>query len=228
LIERQLNHARDPMMDAETGTFTDPGDGRVYRTIKIGHQVWMAENLNVSRYRNGDPIPNVRDEEEWGRLSGGAWCHYDNETEHEATYGKLYNWYAVSDPRGLAPAGWHIPTDEEWKELEMCLGMRQAEAGYKGWRGKDHGGMLKEPGTLHWKAPNSGATDESGFTALPGGYRDVDGCFYVLGYSGYWWSASQFAPYFAWYRSLYYTHSKIHRTNSYEGDGFSVRCLRDD
>ena len=139
----------------------------------------------------------------------------------------MYNWYAVNDPRGLAPEGWHIPTDAEWKELEMYLGMSQAETGYTGWRGKDDGCILKETGTLHWHALNEGATNESGFTALPGGYRDVDGYFYVLGYSGYWWSSTEHHTYFAWYRSLYYTDSEVHRTNSYEGDGFSVRCLRD-
>jgi len=213
-------------MDTETGTFTDPRDGKVYKTVKIGNQVWMAENLNVSKYRNGDPIPNVQDDDEWGQLSTGAWCNFNNETKNEKIYGKLYNWYAVNDPRGLAPEGWHIPTDAEWKELEMYLGMSKAEAGYKGWRGQDDGDVLKETGTLHWHEPNEDATNKSGFTALPGGYRDVDGGFYVLGYSGYWWSFSEYQTFFAWYRSLYHTHSDLHRTNSYEGDGFSVRCLK--
>ena len=214
-------------MKSETGKFTDPIDGRIYRTIRIGNQIWMVDNLNESKYRNGDPIPNVPDNDQWGDLSNGAWCYYNNETKHEQIYGKLYNWFAVNDQRGLAPEGWHIPTDDDWKELELFLGMSKNVVNRTGWRGTTGGGKLKENGTKHWKAPNDGATNESGFTAIPGGYRDVDGFFYVLGSSGYWWSSSEHLTHFAWYRSLYYTSCKVHRTNSYEGDGFSVRCIRD-
>ncbi|MBN1185878.1 MAG: fibrobacter succinogenes major paralogous domain-containing protein [Bacteroidales bacterium] len=210
----------------ETGTFTDPSDGRVYRTVKIGRQIWMAENLDAEKYRNGDLIANRKGKNEWGKSEAGAWCFYDNKAKNEETYGKLYNWFAVSDLRGLAPDGWHIPTDDEWKELEIYLGLGKADAGYRGWRGSDIGGKLKETGTMHWCGPNTGATNESGFTARPGGYRDIDGFFYVLGYGGYWWSASEHTEYIVWYRSLYHTYSKIHRTDSYAGDGFSVRCIR--
>jgi uncharacterized protein (TIGR02145 family) len=202
-------------------------NGRIYKTVKIGNQVWMAENLNTASYRNGDPIPNVQDGDEWGNVTRGAWCCYNNEAKYEKAYGKLYNWLAVKDPRILAPEGWHVPSDDEWKELEAFLGIDKFHLNKTGWRGETVGGKLKEKGSSRWKSPNEGATNESGFTALPGGYRDVDGSFYVLGSSGYWWCSSEDHPHFAWYRSLYYTNNQIHRTNSYEGDGFSVRCIRD-
>jgi uncharacterized protein (TIGR02145 family) len=214
-------------LNSKTGTFSDPLDGRIYKTIRIGKQVWMAENLNAGRYRNGDPIPNVADDTKWGELTIGGWCFYNNESKNENPWGRLYNWHAVNDPRGLAPECWHIPTDEEWQELELHLGMGKHMVNITGWRGTMGGGKLKEAGLSHWHEPNEGATNESGFTAVPGGYRDVEGGFYVLGASGYWWSSSEFTRHFAWYRSLYFSSSKIHRTNSYEGDGFSIRCLRD-
>jgi len=211
---------------AEIGSVKDIDDN-IYKTIKIGNQWWMAENLKTDHYSNGDPIPNVQDEDEWGNKESGSWCHYDNESKYEEPYGKLYNWYAVNDPRKLAPEGWHIPSDNEWNELELFLGMNRAALRDKGWRGKDDGDKLKETGILHWKAPNEGATNETGFTALPGGYRDVNGTFYVKGYSAYWWSSTEYIEYFAWYRSLYHTHHELHRTNGYIGDGYSVRCLKD-
>jgi len=214
-------------MENETANFKNPSDKKVYRTVKIGNQVWMAENLDVVNYRNRDPIPNRKGKNKWGKTEAGAWCFYGNDPKNGGTYGRLYNWFAVKDPRGLAPEGWHIPTDDEWKDLEMNLGIGKDEAGYRGWRGQDCGGKLKETGTTHWRAPNKGATNDSGFTALPGGYRDVDGFFYVLGYGGYWWSATEHSEFIIWYRSLYHTYSKIHRTDSYAGDGFSVRCVKD-
>lgn len=214
-------------MDSGTGTFTDPLDGRVYRTVKIGNQIWMAENLSASKYCNGDPIPEIQNVDEWGESPKGAWCYYDNNVSNRDTYGKLYNWYAVNEPRGLAPNGWHIPTDEEWKELELYLGMSQIEVNSKGWRGLDGGGKLKDTATLCWHKAGNSATNESGFTALPGGYRDVSGDFYTMSYSGYFWTSTEQAAYFAWYRSLYYTHNEIHRTVGYVGDGFSVRCIKD-
>jgi uncharacterized protein (TIGR02145 family) len=214
-------------LNSKTGTFSDPIDGRIYKTIKIGKQVWMAENLNASMYRNGDLIPNVPDNIKWGELTGGGWCYYNNDSKNEHPFGKLYNWHALNDPRGLAPDGWHIPSDEEWQILELKLGMGEHLLNGTGWRGSLEGGKLKEAGEDHWHNPNEGATNESGFTAFPGGYRDVEGMFYVLGTSGYWWSTTEFTKHFAWYRSLYFTSSKIHRTNSYEGDGFSIRCIKD-
>ena len=213
-------------MEIKTGKFTDPRDGRVYKTVKINNQEWMAENLNVSKYCNGDPISNVEEEDKWGNNKAGAWCYYNNDPVNKEDYGKLYKWNAVNDPRGLPFKGWHIPSDDDWKELERNLGMSQRDADRIGWRGTDEGCKLKETGTLHWKEPNECATNQSSFNAVPGGYRDVSGDFYVITYSGYYWSITEQKPHFIWYRTLYHNSNKIHRKEGYEGDGFSVRCLR--
>lgn len=117
----------------ETSTLTDI-DGNIYQTVKIVDQWWMAENLKVTHYRNGDPIPNVTNNSDWGNLSTGTYCAYNNDNVNISTYGLLYNWYAVADSRELAPTGWHVPTDEEWKQLEMSLGMSDSEANDRGWR----------------------------------------------------------------------------------------------
>ena len=211
----------------ETGTLTDI-DGNVYRTIKVGDQWWMAENLKVTHYRNGESIPNVTDNSQWTNLSMGARCAYDNDDNNIETYGLLYNWYAVSDSRNIAPEGWHVPTDEEWKELEMYLGMSQSEADAWGYRGSPVGGKLKEAGTVHWNSPNSGATNESGFTALPGGYRNYDGgAFSDVGYNGSWWSSTEFSSTHAGTRRLSYYSSDVSRFYDNKPYGFSVRCVRD-
>jgi len=175
------------------GQITDI-DGNTYKTVVIGKQGWMAENLNVSKYRNSDPIPQVQDEDEWAELTTGAWCYYENETENGKIYGKLYNWYAVNDPRSLAPKGWHIPNIDEWGILIDYLG------------GEDViGGKMKESGTTHWNSPNTDATNESGFTALPGGSRDsLDGIFNHIGYYGLWWSSTESYTLHAYYRRLAY------------------------
>ena len=203
-------------------------DGNVYEIVKIGNQWWMAENLKVTRYRNGDVIPNVTDNTQWTNLSSGAWCSYNNDDGNINTYGLLYNWYAVNDSRNIAPAGWHVSTDAEWKELEMYLGMSQSDADNTGWRGTDEGGKMKESGTTHWNSPNTGATNESGFSALPGGYRNSDdGTFYGIGNSGYWWSATEYSSNSAWYRDLDFQSSGIVRHGYGKQFGFSVRCVRD-
>ena len=152
-------------------------DGNVYKTIKIGDQLWMAENLKVTRYNNEDSIPHITDPGMWAELNSGAYSIYENDTNNVSIYGLLYNWHAVTDNRKIAPVGWHVPTDDEWKELEMYLGMSQSDADDVGWRGTDEGGKLKETGTAHWISPNTGATNESGFTALPSGNRFYDGTF---------------------------------------------------
>jgi len=159
-----------------------------YKYVKIGKQIWMAENLNASTYNNGDLIPQVQNAAEWSQLTTGAWCYYGNKTKNGKIYGKLYNWYAVQDPRGLAPEGWHIPSDREWAELIKFLG------------GEDFaGGKLKEAGTKHFHSPNTGATNESGFTALPSGSRSArDGSFNFLGYASPFWTATEANRIFAW------------------------------
>ena len=205
--------------------FVDPRDGKNYTTVRIGEQIWMAENLDASHYCNGDPVDRVGSNARWGD-SEGACCYYNKESQNGSDFGKLYNWHAVVDPRGLAPEGWHIPSDEEWKQLEMFLGLSRVHADYSGWRGEKEGGLLKAMGEDRWVSPNTEAVDKYGFAGLPGGYRDVSGDFYVKGSAGYWWTSTMEKEFFAWYRTLYHSAAKIHRKVGYSGDGFSVRCVK--
>lgn len=191
-------------------------DGNIYKTVKIRNQWWMAENLKVTNYNNGDSIPNVTDDVEWSNLTSGAYCDYNNEPDNSATYGKLYNWYAVYDNRNIAPTGWHVPTDDEWTILTTYLG------------GEDiAGGKLKETGTSHWQNPNTSANNESGFTGLPGGYRYSDGTFRYLNTIGKFWSSTLTVTSFPWYRSLYYNYPDIDRQMSSMDYGLSIRCIQD-
>ena len=213
--------------DGSCYTVTDI-DGNVYQTIIIGTQVWMAENLKVTHYRNGDAIPTGYSNSDWENLTTGAYAVYDGNESNADTYGYLYNWYAVADSRNIAPEGWHVPTDDEIKQLEMHLGMSQSEADDSGYRGTDEGGKLKEEGTAHWSSPNAGATNESGFTALPGGYRGYDySNYYDMGSYGYFWSSTEIHSNSAWYRKLYYDLSGVYRGSNSKQYGFSVRCVRD-
>jgi len=198
-------------------------DGNVYSTIIIGNQEWMAENLKVTHYRNGDEIPQGSG---WGALTTGALCWYDYDWSHVETYGYLYNWYAVDDSRNIAPEGWHISTDEEWIELEIYLGMSQLEAYIFGDRGTDEGGKLKEVGTDHWNSPNNGATNETGFTALPGGYRTFQQNFNGFGWHGRFWTSSTFNNQ-ALSRRLLYDTATINRYTANEKEGYSIRCVKD-
>ena len=186
-------------------------------SVTIGNQEWTSKNLDVSTYRNGDVIPQVTNPKAWAALTTGAWCWYNNDsTKYAATYGKLYNWYAVNDPRGLSPVGWHIPTDEEWTTLTDQLGALSVA-----------GGAMKEMGTAHWKAPNTDATNSSGFTGLPGGGRFYNGPFGDVGYFGNWWSASESNTTFAWSRYLNYFVADASRIAGSKAFGSSVRCVRD-
>jgi uncharacterized protein (TIGR02145 family) len=185
-------------------------------TVTIGTQVWTTKNLDVATYSDGTVIPEVKDPSAWASLTTGAWCYYNNDSENGPIYGKLYNWYAVNDPRGLAPTGYHIPTDAEWTTLTDFLG-RSSVAGDK----------MKETGTAHWNSPNQDATNTSGFTGLPGGYCYYSGSFYYIGYYGVWWSSTEVNTSNAWYRALDYTTGAANRDDGYKAYGFSVRCLRD-
>ena len=199
-------------------------DGNVYKTVKIGSQLWMAENLKVTRYRNGEVIPNVTDYGQWENLSTGARCAYNNDDGNVATYGLLYNWYAVNDPRGLAPSGWRVPTDADWKKLEMYLGMSKRDANDEGFRESPVGDKLKA--TSGWD-DNGNGNNESGFTALPGGYRVDHGTFDGIGSNGGWWSSTELSSTHAWYRGLDYNDSDVLRYYFSKHNGFSVRCVRD-
>lgn len=199
-------------------------DGNVYKIVKIGSQWWMAENLKVTRYRNGESIPNITDNGEWSNLSTGAYCAYNNDNSNIEKYGLLYNWYAVVDSSNIAPEGWHVPTDADWKELEMYLGMSQSETDAIQWRGSDEGSKLKAKSG--WYSSGNG-TNESGFTALPGGYRDSNGAFSSIVQYGYWWSSTGYTATYAWSRRLYCYNSAIGRGTIYKRSGLSVRLVRD-
>ena len=191
-----------------------PVDSVIVTTLKevtIGNQVWTSKNLDVSTYRNGDDIPLVEGFEKWTSLTTGAWCYNENKTGKGSTYGKLYNWYAVNDPRGLAPKGYHIPTDAEWTILTTYLGTDAA---------------AKMKSTTGWNEDGNG-TNESGFAGLPGGFRNYYGNFYGVGAYGYWWSSSEDDTNYALSRNLSYNNGNVNRYFSFKQNGFSVRCLRD-
>lgn len=184
-------------------------DGNVYESVTIGTQCWMKSNLNVSRYRNGDIIPQVTDPAVWSQLTTGAWCYYENNTANGTIYGKLYNWYAITDPRGLAPEGWHIPLNNEWDILSNYLGGDNIA-----------GGKLKA--TTSWNSPNTGATNSSGFSALAGGRRGWNGDFNEINYG------ADFANYdYIWYRSLSYNTSNFGFVINNNRLGLYVRCVKD-
>ena len=185
--------------------------------IKICNQTWMQKNLDVSKYQNGDVIPQVTDPFAWGALTTGAWCWYNNDSAtYGAIYGKMYNWYALADPRGLSPKGWHLPTDAEWSTLVTCLGDDFVA-----------GGFLKEAGTVHWLTPNSGADNSSGFTALPGGFRYLNGAFNFITNYGNFWTTTSSSSTEAMYRGLNYSNFSLYKAASNKLNGFSVRCVKD-
>jgi uncharacterized protein (TIGR02145 family) len=185
-----------------------------YPNVLIDTQYWMEKNLEVTNYRNGDIIPYVSDPTAWTGLTTGAWCYYNNDPE--SGYGKLYNWYAVNDPRGLAPTGWHVPTDAEWTTLTTFLGGESFA-----------GGKMKTTSTKSWITPNTDATNSSGFSGLPGGFRDYGGTFANVGGNGTWWSSTEYSTTHAWYRNLDCNYGSVNRGDYNKRSGFSVRCLRD-
>ncbi len=192
-------------------------DGNVYNTITIGNQVWMVENLKVTRFRNGDPIDNITGSTTWKGLTTGAYCWYNNDIANKDIYGALYNWHAVSDSRNIAPAGWHVPTDAERLTLDTYLGGSNVA-----------GGQLKEEGVVHWTTPNTGATNTSGFTGVPAGYRvSSTGAFSSLGLQNYIWSATQNDAASAFRRQLQYNSINAPTAVSDKKSGFSVRLVKD-
>ena len=195
-------------------------EGNTYKTVTIGTQQWMAENLKVSKYSDGTTIPNITDNTQWSNLTTGAWSYYNNDAANNAKYGKLYNWYAVSKTtngnKNVCPTGWHVPTDAEWTVLTDYLGGDGIA-----------GGKMKEVGTTSWNSPNTDATNTSLFTGLPGGYRDYNGYCSTIGYFGYWWSSTEYDADDAWNRYLSNYHGDANRNNFNKFLGLSVRCLRD-
>jgi uncharacterized protein (TIGR02145 family) len=186
------------------------------KSLLIGEQKWMIQNLDLDRFRNGDPITEVKNGAEWiraGENQQPAWCYYNNDSSNGIIFGKLYNWYAVNDPRGLAPKGWHIPSDVEWKTLINYLGGQEVA-----------GAKMKS--ISDWKKTGNG-TNTSGFSGLPGGYLYSNGVFYNIDAYGGWWSSSESNAKNAWYRYLFGNSGSVSRSNNNKQNGFSVRCLRD-
>ena len=195
-----------------------PPAGCTEPEVIIGTQRWTRTNLNVTQYRNGDIIPQVTDPIAWSNLTTGAWCHYNNDPANDAIYGKMYNGYAVNDSRGLAPNGFHVPTEAEWITLSNYLGGASNSAG----------GKLKEAGTTHWNSPNTGATNESCFTGLPGGYRFGSGAFSDIGNRGMFWTSTAGSLASSnWSYYLYYDVPYVLYSNYQRNVGLSVRLIRD-
>jgi len=192
-------------------------DGHVYRTIKIGGQVWMAENLKVTHYRDGTAIPDVADDAAWSGLETGALCWMDDDpAQYKDVYGALYNYHAVADRRGLSPAGWHVPAIEEWRILEQYLG------------GKDTaGGKMKDKVSHLWRAVLPGADNSSGFSAVPAGGRGRFGSPGEAGYYATWWAATSHDADFAWHWGLHPDRANIRSNPGHKASGFSVRCVKD-
>jgi uncharacterized protein (TIGR02145 family) len=188
-------------------------EGNVYKTVTIGTQVWMAENLKTTKFNDGTPIPLVKGDTAWGELTKPAYCWYKNNASNKYLYGALYNWNVVKTNK-LCPKDWHVPSDAEWTALTTALGGIAVA-----------GGKLMEKGTVHWAGPNTGATNERGFNALPAGYRNLSGTFVSMGINAAWWTSKSGESYKAWYRIIASNYLNVYRSQDYTPTGFSVRCI---
>jgi uncharacterized protein (TIGR02145 family) len=201
----------------KSGFITDV-DGNNYKTIIIGDQVWMAENLRTTKFNDGTPILNETDMTKWVQITTSAYSWCNNDIATKEAYGALYNWYAVNTGN-LCPAGWSVPSDADWTKLTDFLGGAEIA-----------GGKLKETGTAHWNSPNSGATNESGFSAVPAGYRYGyywgQGTFYEIGINGYYFTSTEYTNTHIWTRTLNAGNTKVYRSIFVKNDGFSVRCIK--
>ena len=191
-------------------------DGNYYSVVKIGNQTWMAENLKTTTFKTGESISKVTNNSTWSNATFAAWCDYNDDVTNGIKYGKLYNWYATSDTRKIAPIGWHVPTDAEWTTLTSNLGGESVA-----------GGKLKDLGTINWQTPNTAATNETGFSAFPCGYRSSDGTYGSEGDQGIWWSSIEINTSDAWFRSMNYNLSSVFRNKYPKQWGYSVRCIKD-
>ena len=208
-----------------SNTITDI-DGNVYHSATIGTQVWLVENLKTTKYNDGTAIPNITADATWGAENTGAYCDYSNTPGNSTTYGRLYNWYAVDNNvatkvasnggKNVCPISWHVPSDAEWTTLTTFLGGETVASG-----------KLKETGTTHWTFPNTGATNETGFTAPPGGLRVYFAGYSTIGNSGLWWSSTEFSAADALYRIMNVNDPNVFRVDGYKQYGYSVRCVKD-
>jgi uncharacterized protein (TIGR02145 family) len=216
-------------------------EGNLYGTVQIGDQVWLSENLRSTKYADGNPIPMVEENVAWSQLSKDekAFCWYANDPANKGNYGALYTWSAAmnsegsstmvpSGVQGVCPSGWHLPSDEEWKQLEIFLGMSREEADMEIWRGSDEGGKLKSPGNSIWEEPNTGATNESGFSAFPAGYRNASGNFNLQGCYAVFWTSTENSLQEGWHRNLLCDYSQVYRFYYNKIGGFSVRCMKNE
>ena len=208
LLLLMISCKKDDTNKAETSNDITDIDGNIYHSVTIGTQVWMLENLKTTRYRNGDPILNVSDSAQWANSTASAYCEYNNNHNNFTVYGNLYNWYAVTDSRNIAPKGWHVPTGSEYIVLSQFI--------------EQKAGKLKETGTVHW-VYNQGTDNSSGFTALPGGFRNNDGSFRFLGHNAYFWTSASNA--FAW--QLAEIDMVMSNIDYPKNTGISVRCIKD-
>ena len=213
-------------------------DGNIYKTVRVGAQMWMAENLRTTRYADEEVIRHVKTQQDWWDLSDDskAYCYYNNDLNLGYQYGALYSWPAASrhsegnnaNPsgiQGVCPTGWHLPSDSEWMQLEQALGMKQSELEIEGWRGEEIGNLLKQDGTQFWEEPNSNASNSSEFEAVPGGYRHGSGEFLDIGKTARFWTSTSDNN--AWFRQLDHDHSEVFRGYSGVFRGHSVRCVKD-
>ena len=197
-------------------------DGNVYNTVLIGSQCWLGKNLKTTKFSDGSDIPQVTDNTVWDTLTMPGFGWYDNNQSNKEPYGGLYNWYAVdiasNGGKNICPEGWHVPSDEEWTALTDFLGGTGAA-----------GGKLKEVGTAHWNDPNSAATNETGYSALPGGYRESTGNYVRMGYLGRWWTTDIHPsfPFSSYYRAMSNSSASVSEHFMTQKYGFSVRCLKD-
>lgn len=213
-----------PVPELSFGSVSDV-EGNFYKTIQIGTQVWMAENLRTTKYNNGTPIPNVMDSVKWGKLNTGAWCYYNNDAANNNLYGKLYNWYAVINSNQLCPKGWHVPSDAEWTILMKYLDPTADETLCCN---NKAGEKMKTTGEQYWKMSNKKVTNSSGFSGMPGGARNLDAnSFNYLGQTGYWWSTTETNIKTIYGRFLYFLNNALTKYSGEKTDGFCVRCLQD-
>lgn len=190
-------------------------DGNIYQTVTIGTQTWMSENLKTTKYSDGTAVPNIVDLTTWAGIKSPSYCWYDNDISNKTIYGALYNWYTVNTGK-LCPSGWHVPSDAEWETLSNLVGGQV-------------GGKLKETATAHWRSPNIGADNSTGFLALPGGYRQTNGYFNEILHIGFFWTASAPTadPAKAWVRFIYSEYATLFNAYDWKNSGFSVRCIKD-